>query len=233
MAAVVLYELAGADPALRFSPYCWRTRLALAHKALPVTTVAWRYHEREALAFSGQERVPVLVDGATIVADSWAIAGYLEQRYGERPSLFTGDPGPVRFVNSWADSTLHPALLRIVLLDIYAAIDARDRDYFRASRERRYGATLEAHCADGAVHLASLRAALLPLEALLAQQPYLAGAAPAYADYVVAGTFQWIRCIGGPPLAAPGGPVARWWQGMLEAFDGLLERAAVRAERTP
>jgi len=231
MTGLVLYELAGADPALRFSPYCWRTRLALAKKALPVTTVPWRYHEREALAFSGQERVPVLVDGATIVADSWAIADYLEQRYPERPSLFRGEPGPVRFLNSWADSTLHPALLRVVVLDIFAVIDPGDRAYFRASRERRFAATLEAHSADRAAHLAALKAVLTPLEAVLAQQPYLAGADPAYADYVLAGTFQWIRCIGGPPLAAPDGPVAGWWQRMLDSFDGLLRRAPVRGER--
>ena len=37
-----LYDLAGADPDRRFSPYCWRTRLALAHKELPVETVPWR-----------------------------------------------------------------------------------------------------------------------------------------------------------------------------------------------
>jgi hypothetical protein len=38
-----------------------------------------------------------------------------------------------------------------------------------------------------------------------------------------AGILQWIR-IGGP-RAARGGPVERWWQGMLDAFDGLLSRA--------
>jgi glutathione S-transferase-like protein len=34
-----LYDLAGADPNRRFSPYCWRIRLALAHKRLPVETI--------------------------------------------------------------------------------------------------------------------------------------------------------------------------------------------------
>jgi len=228
MPAVTLYELAGADPGLRFSPYCWRSRLALAHKGLAATTVAWHYHEREALSFSGQDRVPVLIDGETIVADSWAIAVYLDKHYPERPQLFGGDPGAVRFINTWTDSVLHPALLRVVLLDIYAVIDARDRDYFRSSRERRYGASLEAYCADRAAHLAGLTTVLVPLETLLAQQPYLAGDRPAYADYIVAGTFQWIRCIGGPPLGTPGGPVEVWWQRMLDAFDGLLRRAPAR-----
>ena len=77
---VTLYELAGADPDLRFSPYCWRTRFALAHKGLPVDTVPWRFTDGAAIAFSGQGKVPVIQDGATVVSDSWAIADYLEEQ---------------------------------------------------------------------------------------------------------------------------------------------------------
>ncbi|MGO9618568.1 MAG: glutathione S-transferase N-terminal domain-containing protein, partial [Bryobacteraceae bacterium] len=34
--SLILYDLAGADPARRFSPYCWRVRLAIEHKGLSV-----------------------------------------------------------------------------------------------------------------------------------------------------------------------------------------------------
>jgi len=34
-----MHDLAGADPAVRFSPYCWRIRFALAHKCLPVDAI--------------------------------------------------------------------------------------------------------------------------------------------------------------------------------------------------
>ena len=59
-----LYDLAGAQPERRFSPYCWRIRLALAHKNLPVETIPWRFTEKAEIAASGQTLVPVLVDGA-------------------------------------------------------------------------------------------------------------------------------------------------------------------------
>ena len=36
--AITLYDLAGADEHRRFSPYCWRTKMALAHKGLAFTT---------------------------------------------------------------------------------------------------------------------------------------------------------------------------------------------------
>ena len=73
-----MYDLAAAEPERRFSPYCWRSRLALAHKDLPVETIPWRFTEKEALAPSGQLLVPVLVDGDRWISDSWTIANYLE-----------------------------------------------------------------------------------------------------------------------------------------------------------
>ena len=36
-----LYELAGADENRRFRPYCWRVRMALAHKGLEVESLPW------------------------------------------------------------------------------------------------------------------------------------------------------------------------------------------------
>ena len=69
-----LYDLAGAEPQRRFSPYCWRTKLALAHKCLAVETIPWRFTDKDVIGFSGQGRVPVLVDGDKVVSDSWAIA---------------------------------------------------------------------------------------------------------------------------------------------------------------
>ena len=83
-----LYDLAGAEPEGRFSPYCWRAKLALIHKGLPFDTIPWRFNEKKAIAFSGQGRVPVLVDGGHVVSDSWKIANYLEDAYPECPRCF-------------------------------------------------------------------------------------------------------------------------------------------------
>jgi len=59
--SIKLYDLAGADEDRRFSPYCWRTKLALAHKGLKAETIPWRLTEKDRLAFAGSERVPVRV----------------------------------------------------------------------------------------------------------------------------------------------------------------------------
>lgn len=56
-----LYDLAGAQPERRFSPYCWRIRMALAHKGLEAEVIPWRFSDKAVLAPSGQGKVPVLV----------------------------------------------------------------------------------------------------------------------------------------------------------------------------
>ena len=57
---LTLYDLAGADASLRFSPHCWKIHMALAHR-LSAATVPWRFTDKEEIAFSGQKLVPVLL----------------------------------------------------------------------------------------------------------------------------------------------------------------------------
>jgi glutathione S-transferase len=227
----VLYDLAGADPNLRFSPYCWRIKMALAHKGLAVETVPWRFTDREAIAFSGQGRVPVLVDGERTVSDSWAIALYLEEAYPDRPSLF-GAPAAMavtRFLNAWADTVLQAAMIRLIVSDIADIIHEKDRAYFRQSREQRFGMPLEQVTAGREDRLKDFRDLLLPLRHTLSAQPYLAGEEPAYADYIVFGSFQWARCVSSFELLASDDVVAAWRERMLDRFDGLARRAPCAA----
>jgi glutathione S-transferase len=225
--AMRLYDLAGADASLRFSPYCWRAKLALAHKGLAVETIPWRFTEKDAIAFSGQDRVPVLVDGDKTIPDSWAIATYLDEAYADRPSLFGGPAtrAATRFLNSWADTVLNPGIIPFVLADIFRQIHPKDRDYFRTSREKRFGMTIEAFCADRDRRMAAFRQSLQPVRTTLAAQPYLAGERPAYGDYIVFGGFQWARCISTFPLLEADDPIVPWRDRMLDAFDGLARRA--------
>jgi hypothetical protein len=147
---IKLFDLAGAEPDRRFSPYCWRTKLALAHKGLTVEMIPWRLSETHAVEMSGQRRVPVLLDGDKVVSDSWTIAEYLEDTYQHRPFLFGSAEAraSTRFINSWADTVVNGALVRLLLTDIYAHLHEKDRRYFRESREKRFGMPLEEVSAD-------------------------------------------------------------------------------------
>jgi glutathione S-transferase len=225
--AMKLYDLAGAQPERRFSPYCWRTKLALAHKGLSCETIPWRFTDKDVIAFSGQGRVPVLVDGDRVVFDSWTIATYLEDAYPQRPSLFGGVAGRAvtRFVNAWADNIVNAGLTPLIVTDILAILDDRDRAYFRQTREKRFGTPLEQVTADRDIRVIAFRKSLEPLRSMLGTQAYLGGEQPGYADYIVFGCFQWARCTSPFRLLLPDDPVWAWRDRLLAAFDGLAQKA--------
>jgi glutathione S-transferase len=225
--AITMYDLAGADAARRFSPFCWRTRMALAHKRLEVETVPWRFTEKDKLPQPNDGRVPVIVDGGEVVHDSSAIADYLDERYPDRPSLFHGGAtrGLTKFVQNWTQTVLQVSIARLVVLDIWKHIDPTDQAYFRSSREAYFQTALEEVVKDRADRLPAFRASLDPLRRTLERQDFVCGSAPAYADYVVFGAFQWARAISDFELLAADDAVHAWRGRMLDLYDGLARRA--------
>jgi glutathione S-transferase len=225
--ALKMYDLAAADPLLRFSPYCWRTKMALAHKGLAVETVPWRFTEKDAIAFSGQGRVPVLLDGDKVVTDSWDIACYLDAAYPDRPALFgSADArGAALFVKRWCEGQVHPALVRLIIADIARIVHPKDTGYFRESREKALGAPLEDYVAAKEENLRHLHAVLTPLRLTVKDLAFLGGERPAYADYIVFGALQWARCASPQTLLADDDPVAAWFGRLLDLYDGLGAKA--------
>ena len=224
-----LYDLAGARDDCRFSPNCWPVRMALLHKGLPFETMPWRFTEKDAIAFSGQGSVPVLVDGERTVFEKWAIAEYLEDAYSDQPSLFGGPGGRAlaNFVTNWTVSVVNAGAIRLLLSDIFTVIHDKDKEYFRKTREQRFGISLEAvtEGRDRRVH--DFRSSLQPVRASLARTPYLSGEAPAWADYVVFGPFQWARSVSAFPLLTPDDPVFAWRKRMIGLFDGEADNVHI------
>jgi glutathione S-transferase len=228
MMARQLYELAGSDPARLFSPYCWRTRMALAHKGLDFETVPWRFMQKDTIKAYGSEKVPVLIDGETRVNDSWAIAEYLEDTYPDKPSLFGGEGGRgmARLLNNWSDVSVGQ-IAPFIIADIHDQLDAGDQEYFRRTRERNMGKPLEEVVAGREQRLDNLHKWLHPLRMTLRTQPFIGGAKPNYADYIVFGPFQWARVTSPFELLKPDDLVHAWRERMLDLFDGMARRAPV------
>jgi glutathione S-transferase len=220
---ITLYDLAGAEANRRFSPFCWRTRMALAHKGLAVETVPWGFTEKGKLPQPNAGRVPVIVDGATVVHDSTTIADYLEEHYADRPTLFGGETGRAlaRFVQNWTETVLQAGIAPLVVLDIHRHSQPQDQDYFRRSREERLGKTLEEVVRDREARLPAFRASLDPLRRTVERQDFVSGTVPAYADYIVFGAFQWARAISAFELLAADDPVSAWRGRMLDLYGGL------------
>ena len=225
--AITMYDLCGAEAERRFSPFCWRSKMALAHKGLPVETVPWRFTEKDRLPQPNAGRVPVIVDGDRVVHDSTAIADYLEERYPDRSSLYGGEVGRglARFVQNWTETVVHIGIIRLVLLDIHRHLGPADQAYFRSDREKRFNTTLEEVVKERAARLPAFRASLDPLRRTVERQPFLSGNAPAYADYIVFGAFQWARAVSDFELLADDDPVRAWRGRMLDLFGGLARSA--------
>lgn len=223
---IQFFDLAGSDDNLRFSPFCWRVRMALLHKGLPFETILWRFADKAKIAASGQGAVPVIVDDGKMIHDSWTIANYLENTYPERPMFGSAAArGSALLLKFWAERTLHPLLVRILILDIFAAIRESDRPYFRETREKRFGMTLETLASEPEKNIELVRAAFEPVRLTLAEQPYICGQTPAFADYIVFGASQWARCVSPKRILANDDPVYAWRERLLDAFDGHARQA--------
>jgi glutathione S-transferase len=222
-----LYDLAGAEDERRFSPYCWRIKMALAHKGLEFKTMPWRFTEKDAIAFSGQGSVPVLVDGSSTVYDSWRIALYLDEAYPERPLLMDSEQarGAIFVFKQWCERNIHPAVFQVIVLDLFAHLHNKDKAYFRESREKRLGTTLEAYASDQAGALEKLHKALDPVRPVLSEQPFIGGRSPSFADYILFGAFQWARVMSPTSLLEPDDPVYIWRERMLDIHDGIARCA--------
>jgi len=225
--ALQLYDLAGTEDNRRFSPPCWRIKMALRHKGLEVEEIPWRFTEKDKIAFSSQKLVPVLVDGDQVVTDSWQIALYLDLTYPTLPSLFGGKVGEAAslFIKFWCEQTIYPLLLRIIMLDLFEHLHEKDKLYFRQSREQQLGMTLEEFAQHTPDIIAQLSQALTPVRKTLECQPYLGGNQPIFADYIVFACFQWARTVSPISLLIPEDPVYVWREQLLNAFDGYARNA--------
>jgi glutathione S-transferase len=229
--SLVVYERVGHE-GCRPSPFSWRVRYALAHKKLDAEFRLTRFADVETIRnLSGQKFVPILLDGETVVYDSWNIATYLEDRFPDHPSLFGGlaGRGVTRLVNHWADTTLHFPLRLLLFPDFIQCICPEDRDYFVRSREQEYGMTVEQVRREGATWRREFEVACRPLEQLLGQQEFVGGNAAGYADYIVFSHFLRANLCGRRDVVSPNSAIALWQSRMISLFCGRLTENFGRA----
>jgi len=218
---IILYELAAADDT-RFSPFCWRTRFGLAHKGLPFKSVHIGFTDIGELG-GANRTVPAIRSGDTFVEDSWDIAVYLDQHYPDRPPLLGCElgKGVARFVECFTDKVIHPTILRLVSRDVFDRMDPYDRPYFRLSREEMLGCSLEEAQATRDQTVRAFRKAIHPIRLTLNKQPWLSGASPGHADYIVMAAFQWGRLATDFKILEDDDPIAQWFERGLDLHHGF------------
>lgn len=223
---LTVYERVGHE-GRRPSPFSWRIRYAMAHKGLEPEFVGVKFSQADEIErLSGQRLVPVLVHGDTVVADSWAIAEYLESAFPHAPSLYGGERGKAlaRFFNQWVDEILHPAVRKAVVPEFLQMLDAGDRAYFRSSRELQLGCALEDLKEVRPQIERELHAILAPLRSLLTRQAFVSGESAAYADYLAFGAFQYLRFGRPDDIIGTDGPLFKWRARVISLFGNLGDR---------
>lgn len=220
--SVTFYDLAGAKDE-RFSPYCWRARMALAHKGLDVTVTAVNFVDIPKIEDGNFQTVPIINDNGTAMQDSFDIAEYLEKAYPDAPSLFGSQDGLryAKFIQAWANSVLNASIVNLIILDIHDILTPEDQKYFRETREKRFGKILEQVQKGRDDRLDSFRAQLTPLRLMLGAQPFLGGASPTYCDYIVFGTLQWASIASSFKLLKDTDPINEWYERCLDLHGGI------------
>jgi len=214
---IELWELKGKAER-RYSLFSWRARMALRHKGVPFESRPVCMTDKAAIAFSGGKTVPVIRDGEAVVRDSWKIAEHLERAYPRGPALFGGEigRGVTQAFNAWVDRAVVPAMLQVIAADIHERVHPEDEAYFRESMERVLKKSLEEVRAGRDEALRGFGRTVEPMQATLKRQPYVCGAAPAYADYILFSVAQWARIMSPGEVLAPDDPLCAWRERMLD-----------------
>jgi glutathione S-transferase len=130
-----------------------------------------------------------------------------------------------RMLNWWGDLVVVGGIFPLVVADIPQHLAPVDAAYFTQSREARLGMTLAQAREERDAKVDAFRKSLEPLRLTLKTQPFIGGAAPNYADYIVFGPFQWARVVSPYRLLAEDDLVYAWRERLLDAFGAMSRHA--------
>lgn len=182
----------------------FKTRLALNLKGLPFET-KWLDHPDIAPTLSGLGTA-ANKDGGTPytcpavstpshpvpVMESWTIAEFLDETYPEAPSKLFPGPGAkplARAVRSYADVVIGPLIQPITIPRVYLILTERGKAYFKSSREKRLGMSIEEYVKAN-TDIPKFVKAWEVFDQMLGDDeegPFLMGKLPSYGDIIIVG----------------------------------------------
>ncbi len=203
------------------SQYSEKVRFLLDYKGLAYRKIEVTpgVGQIEVFRLSGQRQVPVLKDGNIIIADSTAIAKYLDQEYPE-PALIPGEPkqrGLCLLMEEWADESIGVKSRKAIFNGISqdqnfrtALLPTSTPDFVKNLVQSVPGDLLKTFgiglgAGPDVINSAmdSIKQDLEALCLLLENSPYLVGDQPTLADFAVAGLSMLLKFPDGPYLDLP------------------------------
>ncbi len=203
------------------SHYVEKVRLILDYKGLAYRKIEVTpgIGQLDLVRMSGQRQVPVLKDGNEVIADSTAIAEYLEKTYPEKPIIPT-DPkqrGLCLMMEQWADESIGlnarkamigamnqnqsfrtaflPSSTPDIVKTLIGSVPGELLGFLGT------GVGLGSEAIKTATE--SLKRDLASLCFILLEQPYLITDHPTLADFAVAGLTMYVKFPDGPYLNIP------------------------------
>ncbi|KAI9294885.1 hypothetical protein K502DRAFT_316396 [Neoconidiobolus thromboides FSU 785] len=195
---VEFYDLVNKKGGKHFSPFAWRSLLALKHKGIEFNhhglTFAEINEQIPKLSNGEWTKIPLVkFDDETIAYDSPKIADYLEANYPEKP-LFPNGRHFATFLESYLATFL--PLFKSVILDAFNSLEAEeDIKYFRNSREALFKVSLEEFAGKKEDHKEAVDKLLLPFRTTLAKTKFLEGDKAAYSDYILFGHLKFVQMV--------------------------------------
>lgn len=175
--------------------------------------------------------LPLIHDASTgtVVSESAAIAHYLDTAYPETPKLFPSGTAPLQHAFIDAHGATLNVLAQFTLPRTNTVLNPRSEEYFRRTREARFGTKLEDLVPKGKeMELwANVRADFAKVDGWYQKGkndgPYLLGNNICFADFVYAAYALWIKKIWGEE-SAEWNDVKAWNEGRLAAFMDSLSK---------
>lgn len=216
------------------SHYSEKIRLILDYKGLAYRKIEVTpgVGQLEIYQMSGQRQVPVLKDGAEVIADSTAIAFYLDKTYPDRPIVPADSKsrGLCLLMEEWADESIglnaRKAMLGAFSKDPAfrtAVLPTTTPDIVKTlvgavPHEAFDVLGLGVGVGPDAVKTArkALEQNLEALTLILLESPYLLGDQPTLADFAVAGLSMYIKFPSGTYLDIPDGLKGRGVPGLAD-----------------
>jgi len=219
---ITLYDLQLAS-GCTISPFVWATKYALKHKGFDMDIVPGGFTGILARTQGHSERLPVIVDDGQWVLDSWLIAEYLDEKYPERPALFSGASMKVltKFLEGWLWTTAIRPWFACYIKDYRDLSLPQDHEYVTKTRENMLGRKLEEVQAGREDRLPHIPPTLEPFRQLLRETPWLGGEHPNYADYRALAIFLWTASIATTPPLTADDPLRDWLDRGFDLYGGL------------
>lgn len=221
---IEFYELAAENTDIKFSPFVWRTRMALLHKGVEFESIAWQFKDRDT---KEHKTVPAIYDNGKMVSDSWEIAKYLDAQYPDKPMLMKDAEAEAhaQLVSNICNAMLFGTAVSMAIYPVSQIIDDESAAYFIETREAKFGKKLvDVNNEDKDAAKAALAKGLGVFEATLGTSDYLGGDSPTYADYTLFGVLKWIDVVAYRPVDESTN-VGKWFDRISAMYDGDAAKA--------